>query len=100
MLYLLIDDCIQNMRLILVSQLLRVSHGVLLVLRAYFFIIGLLISGGLGGLLILASGRISLEVGFIAEIFAVLTVVGILVLSAVYGQSGSRVFRKLDSQRE
>ena len=44
-----------------------------------------------------SAGRISLgQVGFIAEIFAVLTIVGILVLSAVYGQSGSRVFSKLD----
>ena len=75
------------------------SYGVFARAQSIFlFIIGLLISGGLGVLFILASaGRISLgQVGFIAEIFAVLTVVGILVLSAVYGQSGSRVFRKLD----
>ena len=75
------------------------SYGVFARAQSIFlFIIGLLISGGLGVLFILASaGRISLgQVGFIAEIFAVLTVVGILILSAVYGQSGSRVFRKLD----
>ena len=75
------------------------SYGVFARAQSIFlFIIGLLISGGLGVLFILASaGRISLgQVGFTAEIFAVLTVVGILVLSAVYGQSGSRVFSELD----
>ena len=75
------------------------SYGVFARAQSIFlFIIGLLISGGLGVLFILAlAGCISLgQVGFIAEIFAVLTIVGILILSAVYGQSGSRVFRKLD----
>ena len=68
----------------------------------FLFITGVLISGGIGFLFLLASaGFISLgQVGLIAIILCIPIVIGSVVLLVVYGQAGSRVFRKMNDSDE
>lgn len=63
----------------------------------FLLVMGMLVSGGIGLLMLLSSaGLIGLgQAGLISMLFCIPLVIGGVVLSVVYGQAGSRVFRRM-----
>lgn len=63
----------------------------------FLLVMGVLVSGGIGLLMLLSStGLIGLgQAGLVSMLFCIPLVIGGVVLSVVYGQAGSRVFRRM-----
>ena len=68
----------------------------------FLLVMGVLVSGGIGLLMLLSStGLIGLgQAGLVSMLFCIPLVIGGVVLSVVYGQAGSRVFRRMQDGGE
>ena len=68
----------------------------------FLLVMGMLVSGGIGLLMLLSSaGLIGLgQAGLVSMLFCIPLVIGGVVLSVVYGQAGSRVFRRMQDGGE